>query len=70
VAGLKREKIGIMNIATINGARLGYGSGAIALPEPEPEDAQPVVKAPIFPQYPANLKYSTQKIVSWRNSAP
>jgi hypothetical protein len=24
MAGLKREKIGIMNIATINGARLGY----------------------------------------------
>jgi hypothetical protein len=31
VVGLKREKIGNINIATINGARLGYGSGTIAL---------------------------------------
>jgi hypothetical protein len=50
VVALKREKIGNINIATINGARLGCGSGAIALPEPEPEDALPVVKAPIFPK--------------------
>jgi hypothetical protein len=26
VAGLKREKIGIMTIATVNGARFGYGN--------------------------------------------